>query len=227
MNKGKGGAALARLRQEVWEAHVGLYKGGLVQGTSGNVSGRVGDFVVIKPSGVPYEHLQPKDLVVVDLEGNVVEGDLSPSVDTPAHLEIYRALGDVKGVVHTHSIYATVFAVLERAIPVYTTELADLFGGTIPVSNYVRPGDPGIGKEFVRLTRPGRYRALLLRFHGVFTAGSTPMDALKAAEIVEHSAKIAFLAELLGSPSPLSQEEARELRRRYLTGYGQRKETDG
>lgn len=223
----KNKEALAKLRRAVWEAHMELYRSGLVSGTSGNVSGREGDLVVIKPSGVPYEHLRPEDLVVVDLNGNVVEGNLKPSVDTPAHLEIYQALEDVKGVVHTHSTYATAFAVLGRELPVYTTELADLFGGPIPISNYVRPGDVGIGKEFVRLTQPGRYRALLLRSHGVFTAGHAPEDALKAAEIVEHSAKIAFLVELLGSPSPLSPGEALELHRRYLTGYGQRKESDG
>lgn len=217
---------LYSLKKVIWEAHMELYRSGLVSGTSGNVSGRRGKLVVIKPSGVPYERLRPEDLVVLDLEGNVLEGRLKPSVDTPAHLEIYQTLPDVGGVVHTHSSYATVFAVLGRELPVYTTELADLFGGPIPVSDYVRPGDVGIGKEFVRLTRPGRYRALLLRSHGVFTAGYTPEDALKAAEVVEHSAKIAFLAELLGSPSPLSLEEAQELQRRYLTGYGQRRGGD-
>lgn len=218
---------LESLREAVWRALCALGRSSLVSGTSGNVSGREGDLVVIKPSGVPYEELRPEDLVVVDLSGKVVEGKLRPSVDTPAHLEIYQALPDVGGVVHTHSTYATVFAILGRELPVYTTELADLFGGPIPVSDYVRPGDPGIGREFVRLTRPGRYRALLLRSHGVFTAGYTPQDALKAAEIVEHSTKIAFLAELLGSPSPFSLEEALELQRRYFTGYGQRKEGDG
>lgn len=214
---------LGKLRQAVWEALVELSRSGLVTGTSGNVSGREGDLVVIKPSGVPYEKLEPGDLVVVDLQGNVVEGDLRASVDTPAHLEIYRALPDVGGVVHTHSTYATVFAVLGREIPVYTTELADLFGGPIPVSAYVPPGDKGIGIEFAGRTRPGRYRALLMRSHGVFTAGPTPGDALKAALIVEHTAKIAFLAELLGRPEPLPPSEVEELHSRYMKGYGQRK----
>ena len=215
---------LDELKREVCEALITLPKAGLVQGTSGNVSGRQGELIVIKPSGVPYENLRPKDLVVVDLEENVVEGDLKPSVDTPAHLEIYRALPDVGGVVHTHSTYATVFAVLGRELPVYTTELADFFGGPIPVSEYIPPGDRGIGVEFARKTRPGRYRALLMRSHGVFTAGKTPADAVKAALIVEHSAKIACLAELLGRPTPLPPDEARKLHERYIGGYGQRKE---
>lgn len=207
----------------MWEAHMDLYKSGLVQGTSGNVSGRSGNLVVIKPSGVPYERLRPKDLVVVDLDGKVIEGDLTPSVDTPAHLEIYRALEDVKGVVHTHSIYATVFAVLGKEIPVYTTELADFFGGPIEVSAFVPPGDPRIGQEFAKGTRPGRYRALLMRSHGLFTAGYSPADAVHAAIIVEHSAKIAFLAELSGNPLPLPDATVQELHARYLGHYGQKK----
>ncbi|KUK27441.1 MAG: Class II aldolase/adducin family protein [Acetothermia bacterium 64_32] len=212
------------LRHEVWNALLELPRSGLVQGTSGNVSGRKGDLVVIKPSGVPYDKLRPEDLVVVDLEGNVVEGSLKPSVDTPAHLEIYKAIPDVGGVVHTHSTYATVFAVLGRELPVYTTELADFFGGPIPISEYVPPGDRGIGLQFARKTRPGRYRALIMRSHGVFTAGKTPADAVKAAVIVEHSAKIACLAELLGKPSPLPPDEIEKLHERYIGGYGQRKE---
>jgi len=213
-----------QLRQEVYRTLIDLSKSGLTQGTSGNASGRYGEFVVIKPSGVPYERLSPDDLVVVDLEGHVVEDKLKPSVDTPAHLEIYRALPDVGGIVHTHSTYATVFAVLGRELPVYTTELADFFGGPVPVSEYVPPGDRGIGVEFARKTRPGRYLALLMRSHGVFTAGKTPADALKAAMIVEHSAKVACLAELLGKPISLSPDEARKLHERYIGGYGQKKE---
>jgi L-ribulose-5-phosphate 4-epimerase len=215
------------VKRAVWEALRELPRSGLVQGTSGNVSGRDGDLVVIKPSGLPYEKLEPGDLVVVDLAGNVVDGKLKPSVDTPAHLEIYRALPDVGSIVHTHSGYATVFAVLGREVPVYTTELADLFGGPIPVSGYVPPGDRGIGEEFARRTRPGRYRALLMRAHGVFAGGNSPADALRAAEIVEHSAKVAYLAELLGEPVPLPQEEVEDLHRRYVGRYGQRREGDG
>lgn len=221
MIKNKGN--LADLRRAVWEGHMELYKSGLVQGTSGNVSGRDGNLVVIKPSGVPYARLKPEDLVVVDLEGSLVEGTLKPSVDTPAHLEIYRTLEDVKGIVHTHSIYATVFAVLGKEIPVYTTELADLFGGPIGVSTFIPPGDPRIGQEFAKGTKPGRYRALLMRAHGVFTAGYSPADAVHAAIIVEHSAKIAFLAEVLGKPSSLPDHIVQELHSRYLGYYGQKK----
>ena len=210
------------LKAEVCRALKALPTSGLVQGTSGNVSGRNGDYVVIKPSGVEYDTLSPEDLVVVDLSGQVIDGGFKPSVDTSAHLHIYRSMPEIGGVVHTHSTYATVYAVLGRSIPVYLTELADLFGGPIPISSYVPPGTEKIGKEFAEKTHPGRFRALLMRHHGVFTAGKTPSDALVAALIVEHSAKIAFLAESIGNPTVLPREEVRRLHEQYMEGYGQK-----
>jgi len=218
---------LEELRCSVYKALIALPRSGLVQGTSGNVSGRDGDYVVIKPSGVEYDSLSPDDLVVVDLSGRVIEGVLKPSVDTSAHLHIYRSVPEIGGVVHTHSIYATVYAVLGRSIPVYLTEIADMFGGPIPVSSYVPPGDEEIGKEFAEKACPGRFQALLMRNHGVFTAGKTPKDALTAALIVEHSARIAYLAEDAGNPAVLPEEEVRKLHERYREGYGQRSDEKG
>ncbi|MCK4392682.1 class II aldolase/adducin family protein [Candidatus Bipolaricaulota bacterium] len=218
---------LEELKHSVYKALIALPRSGLVQGTSGNVSGRDGDYVVIKPSGVEYDSLSPDDLVVVDLSGRVIEGVLKPSVDTSAHLHIYRSVPEIGGVVHTHSTYATVYAVLGRSIPVYLTEIADLFGGPIPVSAYVPPGDEEIGKEFAEKACPGRFQALLMRNHGVFTAGKTPKDALTAALIVEHSARIAYLAEDAGNPAVLQEEEVRKLHERYREGYGQRSDEKG
>lgn len=218
---------LEGLKKEVYRALIALPRSGLVQGTSGNVSGRDGDYVVIKPSGVEYDSLSPDDLVVVDLSGRVIEGVLKPSVDTSAHLHIYRSVPEIGGVVHTHSTYATVYAVLGRSIPVYLTEIADLFGGPIPVSSYVPPGDEEIGKEFAEKACPGRFQALLMRNHGVFTAGKTPKDALTAALIVEHSARIAYLAEDAGNPAVLPEEEVSKLHERYREGYGQRSDEKG
>ena len=220
-------AVLEELRAEVYRALKALPSNGLVQGTSGNASGRDGDYVVIKPSGVEYDSLSPDNLVVVDLSGRVIEGVLKPSVDTLAHLHIYRSVPEIGGVVHTHSTYATVYAVLGRSIPVYLTEIADLFGGPIPVSSYVPPGDEKIGKEFAEKACPGRFQALLMRNHGVFTAGKTPKDALTAALIVEHSARIAHLAEDVGNPAVLPEEEVRKLHERYGEAYGQRSDEKG
>lgn len=212
---------LESLRQEVYETLLKLPENDLVKGTSGNVSGREGDKVVIKPSGVAYDELSPDNLVVVDMDGEVVEGDLKPSVDTGAHLRIYRESDSVGGIIHTHSTYATAFAAAGREIPVYVTELADVFGDSIPVSEYVPPGSEAIGREFAANTKDEKFQALLMKNHGLFAAGHAPSDALKAALHVEHSAKISSIAEGLGDPEEIPADEAASLQGEYLDGYGQ------
>ena len=198
-----------------------LPKSGLVTWTSGNVSGRDREtgYVVIKPSGVRYEEMQPEDLVVVDLEGNIIEGRLKPSVDTATHLYIYRHRPDVGGVAHTHSPYATSLAALGRPIPVYLTAIADEFGGPVPVGAYAQIGGEAIGEEIVRAI--GQSPAILMRNHGVFTIGPTPTAATKAAVMVEDAAKTVHLALLLGTPDEIPAEEVARARRRYLEKYGQ------
>ncbi|CCQ33179.1 class II aldolase/adducin family protein [Halorhabdus tiamatea] len=213
--------ALESLRETVYETLMALPENDLVRGTSGNVSGREGDRVVIKPSGVDYDELAPENLVVVDMDGAVVEGDLKPSVDTGAHLHIYRANDELGGIIHTHSTYATAFAAAGRELPVYVTELADTFGESIPVSEYVPPGTEAIGEEFAKHTGEGKFQGLLMKNHGLFAAGDTPGDALKAALHIEHSAKISSIAEDLGTPEEIPPEEAERLNQEYLEGYGQ------
>jgi len=212
---------LESLKEEVFQSLLELPENDLVRGTSGNVSGRQGDRVVIKPSGVSYEELSPLDLPVVDMEGASLEGELKPSVDTAAHLHIYRSVEDLGGIVHTHSTYATTFAAMGREIPVYLTELADLFGGEIPVSDYVPPGEEEIGREFAEKTSPGKVRGILMKNHGVFAAGASPADAVKAALTIEGSAHISYLAELGGDPRELPAEEVKRLNEKYLANYGQ------
>lgn len=213
---------LKEIRNEVYDALMGLPASGLVMGTSGNASGRTKDRVVIKPSGVPYEELSPSSLVIVDMAGNVIEGELQPSVDTPAHLHIYNNSENLEGIVHTHSTYATAFAAMGRDIPLYLTEQGDLFGERIPVSDYVPPGDEAIGEEFATKAAGGKVKGLLMKQHGVFTAGSSPQDALKAAITIEHSAKISYIAESGGDPTELTPEEGRKLYDKYMKGYGQK-----
>lgn len=213
--------SLEHLRENVYESLMKLPEQGLVRGTSGNVSGREGDTVVIKPSGVPYEDLSPSKLVAVDIDGEVVDGELKPSVDTGAHLHIYRHADDVGGIVHTHSTYATAFAAAGRELPVYTTELADVFGESIPVSEYVPPGTEAIGKEFAEKAGDGRFRGLLMKNHGLFAAGDTAGDALKAALHIEHSAKISSISETLGQPQRIPADEVSRLQDEYAKGYGQ------
>ncbi|AFK86296.1 MULTISPECIES: L-ribulose-5-phosphate 4-epimerase [Thermoanaerobacterium] len=212
---------LENLKQRVYKMNMMLPKNNLVTMTSGNVSGRDPEtnLVVIKPSGVLYDEMTPDDMVVVDLDGNVVEGKLKPSVDTATHLYVYRHRNDVNGIVHTHSPYATSFAALGRSIPVYLTAIADEFGCAIPVGPYAKIGGEEIGKAIVDYI--GESPAILMKNHGVFTIGNSPEAALKAAVMVEDTAKTVHLSLLLGTPDVIPDEEVKRAHERYLTKYGQ------
>ncbi|HEY65471.1 MAG TPA: L-ribulose-5-phosphate 4-epimerase [Caldilineae bacterium] len=212
---------LESLREELWRLHLELPKNNLVTWTSGNVSARDPEtgYVVIKPSGVRYEELRPEHMVIVDLEGNVVEGDLKPSSDTASHLYIYRHRPDVNGIVHTHSPYATAFAALGRPIPVYLTAIADEFGGPIPCGGFALIGGEEIGRVVVESI--GDSPAVLLKNHGVFTVGPTAEAAVKAAVMVEDVARTVWIALQLGQPDEIPPEDVAKLRRRYITEYGQ------
>ena len=212
---------LAKLRQEVCEGNLMLPRSGLVTWTSGNVSGRDPEtgHIVIKPSGIRYEELTPDKLVTVALDGQIVEGDLKPSVDTATHLVIYRHRPDVMGVVHTHSTFATAFAAVGQPIPVYLTAIADEFGGPIHLGNYAQIGGDQIGEEVVRSI--GDSVAILMKNHGVFTIGQSVMAAVKAAVMTEDVARTVYYALQLGQPQELAAEEVARGHRQYLEKYGQ------
>ena len=212
---------LEGLKEKVCRLHLELPKNQLVAWTSGNVSARDQEtgLVVIKPSGVRYEELRPEHHVVVNLQGDVVEGALKPSSDTASHLYIYRHRSDVNGVVHTHSSYATAFAALGRPIPVYLTAMADEFGGPIPCAGFALIGGEEIGKQVVE--HIGTSPAVLLKNHGVFTIGPTAEAAVKAAVMVEDVARTVWLALQLGQPDEIAPEDVDRLHRRYTHDYGQ------
>ncbi len=212
---------LETIKQELWQLHLELPKNKLVTWTSGNISIRDPQtgYVVIKPSGVQYEDLRPKHCVVVDLEGDIIEGDLKPSSDTASHLHIYRHRSDVNGIVHTHSPYATAFAALGQPIPVYLTAIADEFGGPIPCGPFALIGSEAIGQAV--LDAIGDSPAVLLKNHGVFTVGTTGKAALKAAIMVEDVAHTVWIALQMGQPDEISAEDVNKLRHRYLHEYGQ------
>ncbi len=212
---------LQELREEVWRLHLELPKNNLVAWTSGNVSARdlATGLVVIKPSGIKYEDLRPDQMVVVDLDGKIVEGSLKPSSDTASHLYIYRHRPDVNGVVHTHSSYATAFAAVGRPIPVYLTAIADEFGVAIPCGGFALIGGEEIGKVVVEAI--GASPAVLLKNHGVFTVGPTVEAALKAAVMVEDAAKTVWLALQIGQPDEISAADVAKLHHRYTHVYGQ------
>jgi len=212
---------LEALREQICQLHLELPKNNLVAWTSGNVSARDPEtgYVVIKPSGVRYEHLRPEHIVVLDSEGSVVEGRLKPSSDTASHLYIYRRRPDVGGIVHTHSPYATAFAAVNRPIPVYLTAIADEFGGPVPCGGFALIGGEEIGK--VVLESIGTTCAVLLKNHGVFTIGKDAEAAVKAAVMVEDAARTAWLALQLGRPDEIAAEDIAKLHHRYTHVYGQ------
>ena len=213
---------LESLKDAVCQLHMELPKNNLVAWTSGNVSARDPEsgLVVIKPSGVRYEDLRPEQMVVVNLDGKVLEGSLKPSSDTASHLYIYRHRQDVNGVVHTHSAYATAFAAVNRPIPVVLTAIADEFGGPIPCGGFTLIGDESIGKIVVESI--GASPAVLLKNHGVFTIGKTAEAAVKAAIMTEDNARTVWLALQLGVPDEIPAEDVAKLHHRYTNVYGQK-----
>jgi L-ribulose-5-phosphate 4-epimerase len=215
---------LTDLRREVCALHAELPRHGLVTWTSGNLSARVPgeELMVIKASGVPYDELTPEAIVVCDLEGSLVEGDLAPSSDAATHGYVYRQLPDVGGVAHTHSSYATAWAARGEAIPCVLTAMADEFGGEIPIGPFALIGDEEIGRAVVETLASHRSRAVLMQSHGVFTIGPGPRDAIKAAVMCEDVARTVHLARALGDPIPLAREDIDALYDRYQNVYGQR-----
>ena len=207
---------LEELKQKVFEANMQLPKYGLVTFTWGNVSGidRESGLVVIKPSGVEYDTMKPEDMVVVDLDGKVVEGKYRPSSDTPTHVELYKAFPKVGGIVHTHSSWATSWAQAGRSIPCYGTTHADYMYGEIPcVRNLTQEEidegyEKNTGTVIISYFQDRDYEAVpcvLCKNHGPFAWGKDPAEAVHNAVVLEEVAKMAARCELINShlePAP-------------------------
>lgn len=196
---------LEELKEKVYQANLDLVKHGLVIFTWGNVSAmdRERGLVVIKPSGVSYEYMRPSDMVVVDLDGKVVEGKLNPSSDTPTHIILYKAFADIEGIVHTHSTYATAWAEAGKDIPNIGTTHADYFHDAVPCTmdmteaevkgDYEKETGNVIVKRFEHISHidtPG----VLVKNHGPFTWGKDAAEAVHNAVVLEQVAKMAFIA---------------------------------
>ena len=209
---------LSELKKIVWEQNLELPKHGLVTYTWGNVSqiDRDSGLVVIKPSGVSYETMRPEDMVVVDLEGKVVEGDLNPSSDTPTHVELYKAFPEIGGIVHTHSRFAASFAQAGRDIPLYGTTQADYFSGPIPCARNLTTEEieeayeKNTGTVIIETFRnrginPSYVPGVLCKNHGPFTWGKDAAQAVYNAVVLEEVAHMALLTELINpevDPAP-------------------------
>jgi L-ribulose-5-phosphate 4-epimerase len=178
--------------------------------------------MVIKPSGVSYDELSEHSMVVTDLHGELVDGELAPSSDTAAHAYVYRHMPEVGGVVHTHSTYATAWAARGEPIPCVLTMIADEFGGEIPVGPFALIGDDSIGQGIVETLRASRSPAVLMRNHGPFTVGRDARAAVKAAVMVEDVARTVHIAHQLGGLAELRREDIDRLHERYQNVYGQR-----
>lgn len=216
------------LKEQVFQANLDLVKYGLVIFTWGNVSGidREKGFVVIKPSGVSYDKMKPKDMVVLNLYGQVVEGTLKPSSDTPTHLVLYRQFPEIGGVVHTHSEWATSWAQAGRAIPALGTTHADYFFGEIPCTRKMTKaeieGDYELetGKVIVETFRDintGQVPGVLVNNHGPFTWGANAGEAVHNAVVMEEVAKMAFRTLVLNSETTMSQDL---LNKHFLRKHG-------
>ena len=218
---------LEELKKRVFEQNISLVKHGLVILTWGNVSAKDEEtgLVVIKPSGVPYNTMKVEDMVVIDLDGNIVEGNYRPSSDLPTHLYLYKKYPTLGGIVHTHSTYATAFAQSGRDIIAYGTTHADAFYGNVPCSRELTDeeinGDYELntGKVIAEaVTDVEAIPAMLVKNHGVFTWGSTPEKAVENAITLEEVAKMALLTEQLNSETPRIKQHL--LDKHYFRKHG-------
>lgn len=223
---------LEDLKKKVYEANMMLKESGLIILTWGNASGidREKGLFVIKPSGIPYDKLRPDDMVVMDLDGNKIEGDLKPSSDTPTHLVLYRNFENIGGIVHTHSRWATMWAQAGRGIEAYGTTHGDYFYGMIPCTrdlleeeintNYEEETGNVIVETFKDLD-PDSIPSVLVKSHGPFSWGKDPIDAVNNAIILEELAQMAYGSEQLKNGN-LTRMDQNLLDKHYLRKHGKK-----
>ena len=224
---------LEELKQKVYEANMELPRRGLITYTWGNVSGidREKGLFVIKPSGVDYDVLKPSDMVVMDLEGNKVEGEMNPSSDTATHVELYNAFKEIGGIVHTHSPHATAWAQAGRALPCYGTTHADYFYGEIPCARNLTAEEIEEGYEMntgrviietFQGKNPVYIPAVLCKNHGPFTWGKDAAEAVHNAVVLEEIARMNFMTELINpqaGPDPQCMQDKHFMRKHGPNAY--------
>ena len=212
------------LKREVIKYGNLLIEKGLVTGTGGNISVRLDkDLMMITPSGMPYNQLIPADLVVLDLEGNFVEGIRKPSVEINMHRVILKARPDINAIIHTHSVYATAIAVTRQDFPPVIETMAIVFGGGVKTAAYARIGTQELAANVAEAL--GNKPAVLLANHGAVGVGINLSEAFDICELLEVSAKTYIYANILGKPVVLAEELIKEGQEDMTTGYGQKSGT--
>lgn len=209
-------------RKEIIDMGLHVAESSLVIGTWGNISVRIpnDDLIAITPSGVEYDKIKPENIPIVDLEGNLIDGNMKASMELPLHLEIYRNREDVFAIIHTHSTYCTAMAIARKPIPAAADDMVQIVGGNVRVSEYRLPGSVELGVEAVKALRDRN--AVILANHGLLTVGKNLKEAYTIAQVCEKSAQATLLAHMIGGPVELSEDDCIYMRQYYLNQYGQK-----
>ncbi len=209
-------------RMSIIESGVEMKLSSLVVGTWGNISARVpgGALMAITPSGVDYETIRPEDILIMDFDGNIVDGTMKPSIEHPLHSAIYKDRPDVNAIVHTHSSFTTAFAIARKPIPAAAEDMVQIVGGDVRVNEYCLPGTNDLGTSVVEALRDRS--AVIMANHGCLAAGPNMKETMKIVNVVEKSAQSVIYAQMLGGVVPLTQEDIASMRDFYLHCYGQR-----
>lgn len=210
-------------KKELVEAGINIYDRELVAGTWGNISLRLEkepEKIAITPSGMDYKEIDEKDIVILNLDGEIVEGKRKPSSEYQLHTKIYQFREDVNAIVHTHSTFASSVACSREDIPPIVEDMVQIVGGAIETAEYKLPGTEELAESARKSL--GEKKAVLLANHGAVAVGESMKEALKVAEIIEKSAKIYVFSKFLGNPHELSKEDVDTMRKKYSEDYGQK-----
>ena len=205
------------------EYGIKVFKGGLVQGTGGNLSlraGNDGQYYLMTPSGIDYDAIEPKDILIMDMSGSVVEGERAPSIEHGMHREVYKHREDVNAIIHTHSLYATALSIARQPLPEIESTIV-LMGGSIEVAEFARHGSMELARSVVKAL--ANKKAVLMANHGLLVAEKNLEKAFKGCLGIEHCAHMYILARSLGEVCPIDSEKCDELRDYIRTSYGQKK----
>lgn len=215
---------IAKIRDEIVAVGRTMLDKGLVAGTWGNISARVPDtsWIAVTPSGRGYKDTKATDIVIVDLMGKVIEGDLKPSSELPVHLAIYQRRMDVQAIIHTHSVFASACAVAHKSIPPVIEDLVQLVGGSVDVATYALPGTDILAQHVVAAL--ANKNAALLANHGVVGCGQTLTEAMMACELVEKAAQIYIYANQIGGAQILSDDDTKVMHDFYVAYYRKRQQ---